>query len=62
VLDGIGHDAREGVIRQFADADDIQLIVVSDDPEVLQGLAYAGAALVRWPEPASPEASARSRA
>jgi hypothetical protein len=61
VLDGIGHDARERAIRQFAGADDIQIVVVSDDPEVLQGLAYAGAALVRWPESA-PEASARSGA
>ena len=62
VLDGIGHDARERAIRQFAAADDIQIVVVSEDPEVLQALAYAGASLVRWPETASPEASARSGA
>jgi len=62
VLDGIARDAREGAIQRFAGADDIQIIVVSDDPEVLQGLACAGAALVRWPELASPEASARSGA
>ena len=62
VLDGIERDVRDRAIQQFAGADDIQIIVVSDDPEVLQGLAYAGAALVRWPEMASPEAGARSGA
>jgi hypothetical protein len=62
VLDGIEHDVRERAIQQFAAVDDIQIVVVSDDPEVLQALAYAGAALVRWPESASPQASARSGA
>jgi hypothetical protein len=60
VLDGIGREARERTIQQLAGADDIQIVVVSDDPEVLQAMAYAGAALVRWPESASPEASTRS--
>lgn len=60
ILDGIARDSRERAIELFAGADDIQIVVVSDDPEVLQSLAYAGAALVRWPEPATRSPSARS--
>jgi hypothetical protein len=62
VLDGLERGARERAVEQLTGADDIQIVVVSDDPEVLQALAHAGAALVRWPEPASTEASARSGA
>jgi hypothetical protein len=62
VLDGIGRDVRDRMIQQLVGVDDIQIVVVSEDPEVLQALAYAGASLVRWPESASPEASARSGA
>jgi hypothetical protein len=50
VIDEIARDAREVAVRLFAGADDIQVIVVSDDAEVLQSLANAGSALVRWPE------------
>ena len=62
VLDGTGRDARDRMIQELVGADDIQIVVVSEDPEVLQALAYLGASLVRWPESASPEASARSGA
>jgi len=61
VLDGIGREARDRMVQQLAGVDDVQIVVVSEDPEVLQALAYAGASLVRWPESAS-EASARSGA
>jgi hypothetical protein len=50
VIDEIARDAREAAVRTLAGADDIQVIVVSDDAEVLQCLAGAGAVLVRWPE------------
>jgi hypothetical protein len=50
VLDEIAPESREAAVRYLAGADDVQIIVVSDDPEVLQSLAYAGASLVRWPE------------
>jgi len=61
VLDGIGREARDRMVQQLVGVDDVQIVVVSEDPEVLQALAYAGASLVRWPESAS-EASARSGA
>jgi hypothetical protein len=50
VIDEIALGAREAAVRTLAGADDIQVIVVSDDAEVLQCLANAGSALVRWPE------------
>jgi hypothetical protein len=50
VIDEIAREPREVAVRMFAGADDIQVIVVSDDAEVLQSLANAGSALVRWPE------------
>jgi hypothetical protein len=55
VLDEIARDAREAAVRTLAGADDVQVIVVSDDAEVLQSLANAGSALVRWPERPGPE-------
>jgi hypothetical protein len=55
VIDEIGRDAREAAVRTLAGADDVQVIVVSDDAEVLQSLANAGSALVRWPERPQPE-------
>jgi hypothetical protein len=50
VVDDIAREPREAAAQHLAGADDIQVIVVSADPEVLQSLAYAGASLVRWPE------------
>ena len=50
VIDEIAPESRDAAVRHLAAADDIQIIVVSDDPELLQSLAYAGASLVRWPE------------
>jgi hypothetical protein len=50
VIDEIAPDARTAAVRKLAGAHDVQVIVVSDDAEVLQSLANAGAALVRWPE------------
>jgi hypothetical protein len=50
-LDGLTSPAREAAVRLLAAAEDLQVIVVSDDPEVLQSVAYARGTLVRWPEP-----------
>ncbi len=50
VLDDLPADARETAVRLLAAADDVQAVVVTDDPEVMQSLAYAGAAITRWPE------------
>jgi hypothetical protein len=50
-LDGLAAAARDVSVRILAEANDLQAIVVSDDPEVLQSVAYAGGTLVRWPEP-----------
>ena len=50
-LDGLPAATREAAVRILSDATDLQVIVVSDDPEVLQSIAYAGGSLVRWPEP-----------
>ena len=55
VIDGIARDPREAAARHLAGVDDIQVIVVSSDPEVLQSLANVGASLVRWPERSEPE-------
>jgi len=54
-IDEIARDAREAAVRLLSRADDIQVIVVSDDAEVLQCLANAGSTLVRWPEQPQPE-------
>ena len=35
----------------FARATDVQTVVVTDDPEVMQSLSREGGMLVRWPEP-----------
>ncbi len=53
-LDGLSASAREVSVRVLAEATDLQVILVSDDPEVLQSVAYAGGSLVRWPEPVAP--------
>ncbi len=50
-LDGLSASAREVAIRVLAEASDLQAILVSEDPELLQSIAYAGGTLVRWPEP-----------
>jgi hypothetical protein len=50
VIDEIAREPREAAVRTLAGIDDIQVIVVSDDAEVLQCLANARAVLVRWPE------------
>jgi hypothetical protein len=55
VIDEIARDAREAAVRTLARAGDVQVIVVSDDAEVLQSLANAGSSLVRWPERPQPE-------
>jgi len=48
-LDGLGRAARDAAVSVLAHADDLQVIVVSDDVEVMQSLAQAGGTLVRWP-------------
>lgn len=51
VLDGLTADAREAAVAVFARATDVQTVVVTDDPEVMQSLSRKGGTLVRWPEP-----------
>jgi len=48
-LDGLGRAAREAAVKALSHADDLQIIVVSDDVEVMQSVAQAGGTLVRWP-------------
>ena len=50
VLDGLAADARDPALRVLARAADVQTVVVTDDPEVMQHLAREGGTLVRWPE------------
>ena len=65
VFDGLGARAARRRCRLLAEADDVQTIVVTDDPEVMQSIAHAGGMLVRWPErarrPAPAAAQARRR-
>ena len=49
VLDGHDHDTRNAALGVFARATDVQTVVVTDDPEVMQSLAREGGTLVRWP-------------
>jgi hypothetical protein len=55
VLDGVldGHDTevRDAAVLALADADDAQIIVVTDDPEITKRVSDAGGTIVRWPEP-----------
>ena len=50
VLDGLTLDARERALGVFARAADVQIVVVTDDPEVMQSLSREGGTLVRWPD------------
>jgi hypothetical protein len=50
VLDGLDAETREAAVKVFARAPEVQTVVVTDDPEVMQSLSRAGATLVRWPE------------
>ena len=50
ILDGLTVDARDAALAVFARATDVQTVVVTDDPEVMQSLAREGGTLVRWPE------------
>ena len=51
VLDGLTVADREAALNVFARASDVQTVVVTDDPEVMQSLSREGGMLVRWPEP-----------
>jgi hypothetical protein len=50
ILDGLTSEARDAGLAVFARATDVQTVVVTDDPEVMQSLAREGGTLVRWPE------------
>ena len=50
VLDGLTLDARERALGVFAAPIDVQTVVVTDDPEVMQSLSREGGTLVRWPD------------
>ncbi len=50
VLDGLDADTREAAVEVFARAREVQTVVVTNDPEVMQTLSRAGATLVRWPQ------------
>jgi hypothetical protein len=54
VLDGLAADVRDPAVVALADADDVQVIVVTDDPEVTNCVSEAGGTIVRWPEPETP--------
>lgn len=51
VLDGLDAEVRDAGVLALADADDAQIIVVTDDPEVTKRVSDAGGTIVRWPEP-----------
>ena len=50
VLDAFGTEIREAAMMKLAEAVDVQTILVSDDPEMMQSVANAGGVLARWPE------------
>jgi hypothetical protein len=51
VLDRIGPDACDAAVDILLRADDLQAIVVSNEPAVVQRIGSAGGTMVRWPEP-----------
>jgi hypothetical protein len=51
VLDGLDVEVRDAAVLALADADDAQIIVVTDDAEVTKRVSDAGGTIVRWPEP-----------
>lgn len=50
LLDGLAAATRAAAVEVFAIAEDVQTVVVTHDPEVMQSLARAGGTLARWPE------------
>lgn len=50
VLDRIGREACEAAVETLLRAEDLQAIVVSNDPQVVQLIHNAGGTIVRWPE------------
>jgi len=50
VLDRIGPDACQAAVDILLRADDLQAIVVSNEPAVVQRIGSAGGTMVRWPE------------
>jgi hypothetical protein len=50
VLDRIRPDACDAAVQLLLAATDIQSIVVSNDPQVMQRIRDAGGTIVRWPE------------
>jgi hypothetical protein len=50
VLDGLDDDVRDAALAVFARSTDVQTVVVTDDPEVMQSLSREGGTLVRWPD------------
>ena len=51
VLDRIRPDACDAAVDILLRADDLQAIVVSNEPAVVQRIGSAGGTMVRWPEP-----------
>ena len=51
VLDGLAAEVRDPAVLALADADDVQVIVVTDDPEVTNRVSEAGGTVGRWSEP-----------
>ncbi|MGQ0824313.1 MAG: hypothetical protein ACT4OX_04640 [Actinomycetota bacterium] len=52
-LDGIDRPARKAAVATLAAATDVQSIVVSDDPSVVDAIRDAGGVVCTWPEPSS---------
>ena len=52
-LDGIDRAAREAAVAMLASASDVQGVVVSDDPAVVDAIRDAGGVVCRWPEPST---------
>jgi hypothetical protein len=51
VLDRLRPESCEAAVQLLVAATDIQSIVVSNDPQVMQCIRHAGGTIVRWPEP-----------
>jgi hypothetical protein len=51
VLDRISPDTCDAAVGALAGAADLQAIVVSNDPQVMQRIRDAGGTIVHWPEP-----------
>jgi hypothetical protein len=50
VLDRISPDTCDAAVGALADAADLQAIVVSNEPQVMQRIRNAGGTIVHWPE------------